>query len=267
MDRYVLHGTFFAVAASEPPWSASNAANMADTVEMSETADSTPPASAAPILPEEQYSCLAQAVTALLSPTITTAVDRAIAADITQLRKELGYHAKFLSELEHCIFDLEDEIQSSHATEQQSRYTQQYILDKLDDLENRLHRNNFNLRVIELPESLNSDSLYHTHPGSSGISTPCIVKRDHRLGAPSNDRHSACPIIVCYLNFSDRVYILRLFWKSKSLQLNGHKLLMFADYTQEVLCRCKAFQPICTALYQKDIKFTLAFPAVLCFTD
>lgn len=101
---------------------------------------------------------------AFLSTTITTAVDRAIAAGITQHRKELGEHAKFLSKIEHRMSDLEDEIQSSHATEQQLRHTQQYFLDKLDDLENHLYRNN--LSVIELPESFNSDSLYRTDPGS-----------------------------------------------------------------------------------------------------
>lgn len=51
-----------------------------------------------PLLPKEQYAGLAQAV-ALLSPTITAVVDRAIVAGITQLRKELEDHVKRLYEL------------------------------------------------------------------------------------------------------------------------------------------------------------------------
>lgn len=54
-----------------------------------------------------------------------------------------------------------------------------------------------------------------------------------------NDRRSPCPVIVRYLNYSDRVALLRSFRKSKALQLDGHKLLMFADYSQEVSRRRK----------------------------
>lgn len=43
---------------------------------------------------------------ALLSPTITAAVDRVVAAGISQLRKELGDHAKKLPELEHRLSDI-----------------------------------------------------------------------------------------------------------------------------------------------------------------
>lgn len=55
----------------------------------------------APLIPEDQYAGLAQAIAALLSPTIMAAVDRAIAAGMTQLKNELGEHAKRLSEIEH----------------------------------------------------------------------------------------------------------------------------------------------------------------------
>lgn len=82
---------------------------------------------APPVAAEEQNAGLAQAVAALLSPMITAAVDRVIAAGITQLGKELGNQAKRLSELEHCLSDLKDEMQSSHTYEQQTRNTQQHI--------------------------------------------------------------------------------------------------------------------------------------------
>lgn len=75
------------------------------------------------------------------------------------------------------------------------------------------------------------------------------------------------PIIVRYLNYADRFNILRSFWNFKSLQLDSHKLLLFEDYSQEVSHRSKEFQPICAALYKNKIKFTLAYPAILRFTD
>lgn len=94
-----------------------------------------------------------------------------------------------------------------------------------------------------------------------------LIKRVHHLGPPYKDRHSPRPVIIRYLNYMDRVAILKSFHNAKLLQLDGHKVHLFADYSQEVACSCKAFQPICAALYQKGVKFTLAFPAVLWFTD
>lgn len=63
-------------------------------------------------------------------------MDRAITVGITQLRKELGGHTKGISELEHHMSDIDDKVQNSFTSEQQSKEAQQYILDKLDDLEN-----------------------------------------------------------------------------------------------------------------------------------
>lgn len=148
---------------------------------------------------------MARAVAALLSPKITAAVDRAVAAGITQLRKEMGEHAKFMSELEHHLSDLDDEVQGSQASDQQQTQTQQYILEKINDFENRSRRNN--PRVIGLPESFNVVSLLEVCAISLhqalGITTPCVVEIAHRLGTPSNDCHTPGPIIVCYLNYME----------------------------------------------------------------
>lgn len=103
-------------------------------------------------------------------------------------------------------------------------------------------------------------------PHALGIATPCIAERAHRLGPPSNDRRTPRAVIVRYLNYVDRVNILKSYRNSKAPQLDGHKLLIFADYSQEVSKRCKALQPVCNTLFQQGIKFTLAYPATLRFT-
>lgn len=149
-------------------------------------------------------------------------------------------------------------------TEQQLRQTQQYILDKLDDFENQSRGNN--LRVIGLPKSFNSDSLQDICtsdiPSTLGITSLCIVERAHRMETPSNEERTPQPVIVSYLDYTDRVNVLKSFRNSKSLQIDGFKLLLLVDYSQEVSRRWKAFQPICAALYQKGVKFTLAYPAI-----
>lgn len=77
--------------------------------------------------PRDQYNKIAKPVAAHLSPTITEALDRAITVGISQLMQELGNHAKCLSELEHCLSDLEGEVHASHTTDQQYAQKQQYI--------------------------------------------------------------------------------------------------------------------------------------------
>lgn len=184
--------------------------------------------------PEEQYSKIAQAVAALLSHTIAAAVERAVAAGISQLRKELGDHAK--KAVRHCVW--------------QYAKTQQYILDQLDDLENRSRRNN--LRTIGLPESFTPGEVCSTGIlVAIWLTCPCLVERAHHPGAPSKDRRSPQPVIVQYRNYSDRVALLQSFHNFNALQVDGHNLLMFTGYSQEVSWQRKAFQPICAALFQK----------------
>lgn len=163
--------------------------------------------------------------------------------------------------------DLEEEAQSSQATAHQASQThirswKNWMIWKT------AHHNN--LRIVGLPETYNSGlltELCNTHiPGALGINKPCIVERAHRVGAPSNDR-STPPPNNQYLNYSDRVALLKSFQNANSFQLEGHKLLIFADYSQEVSCKQKAFQPICSALHLKGVKFTLAYPIILHLTD
>lgn len=162
---------------------------------------------------------MALAVAAILSPTIAEAVERVVAAGISQLCKELGEQARRLSEVEHRLSDLEDELQTSFTNDAKSAQTQQYLLDKIDDLENRSFRNN--LRIIGLPESfkavLISEICSLRIPQALGISSACTIERAHRLGSPSNDHRSQRPFIVWYLNYADRLAILKSFKNGKSL--------------------------------------------------
>lgn len=85
---------------------------------------------------------IAQAVAALLSPMITASVGKAVSAGMQQLQAQLGQHASGLNEAEHCIANIEEELYQSQSTEQAQDKTNKYILEKLDDLENRSRRSN-----------------------------------------------------------------------------------------------------------------------------
>lgn len=46
------------------------------------------------------------------------------------------------------------------------------------------------------------------------------------------------------------------------MTIDGHRLLIFADYSQEVSGKRRAFSPVCASLYNYRIKFILAYPAI-----
>lgn len=118
-----------------------------------------------------------------------------------------------------------------------------------------------------IPESLQPSALTdfcaRCIPEALGLPGPCTVERAHRMGTFNSDRKSPRPIISIYLNYSDKAFILQKFRQSRSLQIDGIKILIFADYSIEVSKKRKAFQQICSELHQQQIKFTLAFPATL----
>lgn len=61
----------------------------------------------------------------------------------------------------------------------------------------------------------------------------------------------------------DKANILQKFRSQWNLTIEGVVLLIFADYSAELTKQRKMFSKICTQLFHKNIKFTLAYPATL----
>ncbi|XP_069830657.1 uncharacterized protein [Dendropsophus ebraccatus] len=152
------------------------------------------------------------------------------------------------------------------------------LWDKVEDLENRSRRNN--LRIVGVPESYKQSDLLHlcevTLPTMLGIQHPCKVEKAHRLGPnmrsgpnkgiPPGLQQKERPrlSIVKYLDFTDKVAIRKAFRNRREpLELDGHRLLIFGDFSAEVTRRRRLFSPICTALYQQQVRFALIYPATL----
>ena len=251
-----------ALAYSAPRTSTTPAA-----MEVSGDSSPTPPPHAPPpqASGENTTERIAQAVAALLSPMIAASVEKAVNAGMAQIKAQLGEHGTRLNELEHRLSSAEEELYQAQATEHAQDKTNQFILQKLDDLENRSRRSN--LRFVGVPESLQasalSDFCAQRIPEALGLPGPCTVERAHRMGAFNSDRKSPRPIIAKYLNYADKTLILHSFRQARQLQIDGMKVLVFADYSIEVSKKRKAFQQVCTELFKQQIKFTLAFPAIL----
>lgn len=89
------------------------------------------------------------------------------------------------------------------------------------------------------------------------------MERAHRLSPFQQDRRTLRATIAAYLNYNDKTQLLQRFRNKQGLEVEGHQLLLFADYSAEVFKQCKAFSKVCTALYEKKIKFSLLYPAKL----
>lgn len=143
------------------------------------------------------------------------------------------------------------------------------MAEKIDNLENRSRRSN--LRLVGLPESYLRSTLIHLFqekiPALLGITDPCWVERAHRVGPQRTDHSKSRQVIIKYLKYQDKQEILSNIKSKKKLELDGHQLLLFADYSEEVTQQRKAFSDVCTKLYNAKTKFTLAYPAILKFSD
>lgn len=122
-------------------------------------------------------------------------------------------------------------------------YIRQYVIQKLNDLENRLRQSN--LCFVAIPEYLHVSALTELCAQhileALGLPAPCTMEHAHLMGAFATDRKSPRPIIAKYLNYSDKAVILQKYRQSRSLQIDGVKVLIFTDYSIEVSKKEKPF--------------------------
>lgn len=220
------------------------------------------------------YKRLASEVARKIMPDIQETLTNAIMTSIQSLQDELAKHDTRLDEAEQRISTLEDDTATTHARLASLLTENRRMAEKLDDLENRSRRNN--LRFIGLPERIPASRLRHICeydiPSALDMEGPCKVERAHRVGperldAPSDksDR-STRPrqVIAKFLDYSEKEALLRAYRRKQyPLKIEGHQILIFGDYSAEVVRKRKAFSKICTSLYMKKWKFQLQYPAVL----
>lgn len=273
MDRFVERS--YARALSSPPSTAPPAGDIAaDTAKMAAAPDTPerpqqqpqpPPAPAMAETDPTSPANIAQAVVQLLGPTLTATVDAAVHRGLEQLHIELQAQAQRITQVEERISIIEDDCTASSAALARINASYRDIWDKLDDLENHSRRNN--LRIIGLPESIPASHLTNicakTIPEQLGLRIPCTVERAHRMGQYSDTRAKPRHVIVKYLNYADKNAIMQKFRRTRSLVVDGAKLLLFADYSIEVMKQRKAFSSVCSTLHRTQTRFSLAYPAVL----
>lgn len=224
------------------------------------------------------YKKLAIEVATRISPDIQETLAETVTNMFTKLQAEVSNHGQRLDDIESRVQSWETTADEMHSHIQSLLSDNRRLSEKVDDLENRSRRNN--LRIVGLPESILPAELpmicEKELPEILGLTTICKVERAHRLGPDlrmqkGNQNTSAKnkidrprQVIVKYLDYSDKTSILRLFRSFKGgVNLRGHKILVFGDFSAEVTQKRKAFSVVCTALFHRQTRFALLYPAVL----
>ena len=144
-----------------------------------------------------------------------------------------------------------------------------YLVDKVDDLENRSR--SCNLRFIKVPEASEGrdmlgfmSSFIQQLLGHDNFPTQPAIERAHRTPTVRQDeRSNPRPILIKLAHFQDKVKILRLAREKKELLFNGSRVLIFPDYSAELARRRRAFDPVKRRLRERSLKFALRYPCTL----
>lgn len=190
-------------------------------------------------------------------------------ADMSYVRKDMQAINERVKATEERISTVEDQL--SPMSKDLKRATQQiaFLLNKVDDLENRSRRNN--VRVVGVPEKSEGkdpvsffESWLADIIGKEQLSSLFAIERAHRVplrppppGAPPR------PILLKLLNFRDRDVALRVAREKGELSINGHRVSLYPDFSGEIQRQRLQFQDIKKRLRALNIPYSMQYPAKL----
>lgn len=139
---------------------------------------------------------------------------------------------------------------------------------KLLDLEARSRR--LNIKIVGIKEGSEEgrptefiSNLIPELLGKEHFPYPLKVDRAHRSLWPMPAAgEKPRTIIACIHHFQTKELILRLA-RMKKMEYKGNKVLIFPDYTSEVMSQRRSFRNVMQALREDGIKFQLRYPAKL----
>lgn len=181
------------------------------------------------------------------------------------------------TEAECRISTAEDQLVSLDSCVQKLSKENEFLLEKVDQLENYSRRNN--IRVVNLKENCEGGDLVNflanwipATLGREHFTEPLIIERAHRAfthrpPADQRPRH----VLIRLLKCQDRDKILHIA-AQRSRKNNGpimyeeKPVLFFPDLSASLMKRRKEFDQVKRELRSKDIPFALLHPATLRIT-
>lgn len=196
----------------------------------------------------------------------------AIKETMTELKDTVNGLQVRMDEAEGRISQLED-VTGGLVTDKDAKEKKIKVLwDRVQMLENHSKRNN--VRLVGLKEKY----------GTNGTLERCVkkvlseglgidmegefeIERAHRILAPMpSEDQPPRPVLIRFLRQSAREKVLRAARERRGIEWEDAKLSVFPDMTRELAEKRKMFLPAKKALQQLNVRYTLAFPAILRFT-
>lgn len=179
-------------------------------------------------------------------------------------------NTKRISEAEHRVSDIEDNATEMGNKLKETEKLVRVLLEKVDDLENRSRRDN--IRIVGLKEGYEGSqpNVFFASwlPKVLELSTVkghFKIDRAHRsLGPQRGDRPR--PVIIKLHNFTDKQRIMSAMKIKRHLEVDGQKVFIHQDLSSMVKEKRRGFNKACEDLIKRGIRFTMRFPALLCFT-
>lgn len=141
------------------------------------------------------------------------------------------------------------------------------LQNKLLDLEARSRRHN--IKIVGIEEGAEkgnpTDFVSKLIPelvGKEHFSQPVKVDRAHRTAQQAQQGKSRT-ILARIHHFQEKELILQRSRIQQGFVYNGKKVLIFPDYTSEVMTQRRAFRDVMQALRDQKIKLALRYPARL----
>lgn len=215
----------------------------------------------------EAISSCQEAITAC--QTSLTARIEEVKVDISLVRQDFQKLKGRVTEAENRLGTVEDSLPPLQNTTSELQHQVNQLLQKQDDIENRLRR--CNLRFVGLPEGVEGkdppaflENLLCDTYGKESFSPTFVVERAHRLsGRPPPSGAPPRTFIAKFLNYRDRDTILRLSRVKGNIPLGNKMIAIYPDFSAEVQRRRRTFTEVKRRLRIKNIKYAMLFPARL----
>lgn len=208
---------------------------------------------------------------------ISAAVAEALATQFSAIREKLDEvqssveaYGKRLQEVEDRVGQVEDTTNTLQQTVESLRNQLRSQEAKIDDLENRSRRNN--LRVMGIPESVLASDLPKylvelfsplLRAGGDVEGEKIHIERAHRVGSKPLTDSRPRVVLVKLLHFPQKETVLRTARAQGGLVVENLRIRVAQDYSLQLSQRCRAYAPLCQKLIERQIKFTVQYPARL----
>uniref|UniRef100_A0A087X489 L1 transposable element RRM domain-containing protein n=1 Tax=Poecilia formosa TaxID=48698 RepID=A0A087X489_POEFO len=139
---------------------------------------------------------------------------------------------------------------------------------KLNDIENRMHRNNIRLYGIKEDSEGKEMIPFITDFFKSALKLPegtdICIERAHRATAPK-PKPATPPrsITVHFLDFNVKQMVLQHAWKQRDVEFWGKNVYFDQDYSTEVQRKRKQVREVTKKLKERNIKAQSPYPAQL----